>query len=56
MLLPLTHGKTQFIEVVRITDPVRAHTAADLVGNAVATWDGEQAQQTMTRFRSCAPS
>ncbi|MCX4637858.1 hypothetical protein OG775_22470 [Streptomyces platensis] len=48
MLLPLAHGKTQFIEVVRITDPVRTHTAAGLVGNAVARWDGKQAQQTMT--------
>ncbi|MGA5565214.1 hypothetical protein ACPCUV_29160 [Streptomyces platensis] len=48
MLLPLTHGKTQFIEVVRITDPTRTHTAGGLVGDAVARWEGDQAQQTMT--------
>ncbi|WP_129309127.1 hypothetical protein [Streptomyces sp. L2] len=48
MLLPLTHGKTEFIEVVRITDPVRHLTSEDLAGDTVAVWEGDQAQQALS--------
>lgn len=45
MLLPLTHGKTELIEVVRITDPARHLSSEDLAGDTVAIWEGDQAQQ-----------
>ncbi|MFD8548333.1 hypothetical protein [Streptomyces sp. NPDC059649] len=48
MLLPLTHPKTDFLEVVRITDPVRHLTSEDLSGDAVAIWEGDQARQALT--------
>ncbi|GAO13046.1 hypothetical protein TPA0598_18_00050 [Streptomyces lydicamycinicus] len=48
MLLPLTHVKTDLLEVVRITDPARHLTSEDLAGEAVATWERDQAQQALT--------
>ncbi|MFC9093110.1 hypothetical protein [Streptomyces sp. NPDC057072] len=48
VLLPLTHHKTQVIEVVHITDPIRHLTSADLVGDEVAIWEGERARQTLS--------
>ncbi|WKX69336.1 hypothetical protein [Streptomyces sp. XD-27] len=48
MLLPLTHLKTDLLEVVRITDPARHLTSEDLVGDAVAIWESDQAQQALT--------
>jgi hypothetical protein len=48
VLLPLTHQKTELIEVVHITDPMRHLTSADLVGDEVAIWEGEQARQTLS--------
>ncbi|MFF9819226.1 hypothetical protein [Streptomyces sp. NPDC014006] len=48
MLLPPTHGKTEFIEVVRITDPARHITSEDLVGDTAAIWKGDQAQQALS--------
>ncbi|MFE4870893.1 hypothetical protein [Streptomyces sp. NPDC056682] len=50
MLLPLAHGKTELIEVVRITDPVR-HLGEDLVGDTVAIWEGDHAQQALSLIR-----
>ncbi|UKY54659.1 hypothetical protein [Streptomyces inhibens] len=47
MLLPLNHVKAELIEVVRITDPARLLTSADLAGEAVAIWEGDQAQQAL---------
>ncbi|MGW2465134.1 hypothetical protein ACWC2M_40120, partial [Streptomyces sp. NPDC001761] len=43
MLLPLSHGKTELIEVFRITDPVRHLSSDDLAGDAVAIWEGDLA-------------
>lgn len=48
MLLPLTHPKTELIKVVRITDPMRHLTSADLAGDEVALWEGQQARQALS--------
>ncbi|MEU8918418.1 hypothetical protein [Streptomyces nigrescens] len=48
MLLPLTHVKTDLLEVVRITDPAGHLTSEDLAGDAVAIWERDQVQQTLT--------
>jgi hypothetical protein len=48
MLLPLTHGKTELIEVVRVTDPVRHLSSEDLTGDTAAIWEGVQAQQSLS--------
>ncbi|MGW4599293.1 hypothetical protein ACWEOA_28975 [Streptomyces sp. NPDC004457] len=48
MLLPLSHGKTELIEVVRITDPVRHLSSDGLAGDAVAIWEGDLAQQALS--------
>lgn len=48
MLLPLTRGKTELIEVVRIADPARHLTSKDLAGDTVALWEGDQAQQVLS--------
>ncbi|TJZ95207.1 hypothetical protein [Actinacidiphila oryziradicis] len=47
MLLPLAHDKTELIEVVRITDPMRHLSAEDLVGDDIAIWEAAQAQQVL---------
>lgn len=48
MLLPLTHVKTDLLEVIRITDPARHLTSEDLAGDAVAIWDRDQARHALT--------
>lgn len=48
MLLPATRPRTELVEVVRITDPMRHLTAADLAGDEVALWEGEQAEQALS--------
>ncbi|MGW2686506.1 hypothetical protein ACWC6I_25550 [Streptomyces sp. NPDC001414] len=48
MLLPLTHGKTELIEVVHITDPARHISSEDLDGDTVEIWEGGQAQQALS--------
>ncbi|MBW8798913.1 MAG: hypothetical protein JF597_36670 [Streptomyces sp.] len=48
MLLPLTHGKTELVEVVRITDPVRHLGSQDLAGDTVAIWEGDEARQALS--------
>jgi len=48
MLLPLTRGKTELIEVVRITDPARHLSSKDLAGDTAAIWEGDQAQQVLS--------
>lgn len=48
MLLPLTHGTPELIEVVRITDPVRHLSSENLVGDTAAIWEGDQVQQALT--------
>ncbi|MFS4094202.1 hypothetical protein [Streptomyces sp. AF1A] len=48
MLLPLTHEKTERIEVVRITDPVRHLSSENLAGDTAAIWSGDQAQQALS--------
>lgn len=45
MQLPLNHGETELIEVVRITDPLRHLSSQDLAGDTAALWEGDQAQQ-----------
>ncbi|MGW1376983.1 hypothetical protein ACWD6P_22320 [Streptomyces sp. NPDC002446] len=68
MLLPFTIGKTELIEVVRITDPARHLTSEGLVGDTVAIWERAQAHEVLAVidslpggemqrcFRSCTPS
>ncbi|MFF3517591.1 hypothetical protein [Streptomyces sp. NPDC002573] len=51
MLLPLAHVKTELIEVVRITDPMRHLSAEDLVGDDVAIWGSTQANQVLTLIK-----
>ncbi|ROQ65202.1 hypothetical protein EDD95_8056 [Streptomyces sp. CEV 2-1] len=51
MLLPLAHEKTELIEVVRITDPMRHLSAEDLVGDDVAIWEPTQANQVLTLIK-----
>ncbi|MFJ5289571.1 hypothetical protein [Streptomyces sp. NPDC088348] len=48
MLLPPTHGKTELIEVIRITDPVRHLSSEDLVGDTAAIWEGDRAQEALS--------
>lgn len=48
MLLPLTHRKTELIEVIRITDPARHLGSEDLAGDTAALWEGDQAQQALS--------
>ncbi|MFK4069869.1 hypothetical protein [Streptomyces sp. NPDC029674] len=48
MLLPPAQGKTELIEVVRITDPVRHLNSEDLAGDTAAIWEGDQAQQALS--------
>ncbi|MFD4598022.1 hypothetical protein ACFWPQ_08275 [Streptomyces sp. NPDC058464] len=48
MLLPPTHGQTELIEVVRITDPVRHLGSEDLAGDTAAVWEGDQARQALS--------
>ncbi|MGW7545368.1 hypothetical protein ACWGKQ_30295 [Streptomyces sp. NPDC054770] len=48
MLLPLAHGKTELIEVVRITDPVRHLSSENLAGDTVGIWEGDQARQALS--------
>ncbi|MET8720978.1 hypothetical protein [Streptomyces misionensis] len=48
MLLPLTQGKTELIEVVRISDPVRHIRSEDLAGDTAAIWEGDQARQALS--------
>lgn len=56
MLLPLAHEKTELIEVVRITDPVRHLSAEDLVGDDVAIWESTQANQVLTLIKDLPSS
>ncbi|MEU5308454.1 hypothetical protein [Streptomyces sp. NPDC021562] len=48
MQLPLNHGETELIEVVRITDPLRHLSSQDLAGDTAALWEGDQAQQALS--------
>ena len=48
MLLPPAHTKTEVIEVVRITDPMRRLSSEDLAGDDVAIWGTAQADQVLT--------
>jgi hypothetical protein len=48
MLLPPARAKTELIEVVRITDPMRHLSSEDLAGDDVATLETAQANQVLT--------
>ncbi|MFD5871612.1 hypothetical protein [Streptomyces sp. NPDC060322] len=48
MLLPLAHGKTELIEVIRITDPLRHLSSEDLAGDTAAIWESDRAQQALS--------
>ncbi|WP_353943862.1 hypothetical protein ABII15_21030 [Streptomyces sp. HUAS MG91] len=48
MLLPPVHGKTELIEVVRITDPARHLGSEDLAGDTAAIWEGGRARQVLS--------
>jgi hypothetical protein len=48
VLLPLTHLKTELIEVVHITDPMRHLRSDDLIGDEVALWERDQARQALS--------
>ncbi|MGW8730665.1 hypothetical protein ACWGNF_32070 [Streptomyces sp. NPDC055808] len=56
MLLPLAHEKTELIEVVRITDPMRHLSAEDLVGDDAAIWESTQANQVLTLIKDLPDS
>ncbi|MCX5096469.1 hypothetical protein OOK36_48630 [Streptomyces sp. NBC_00365] len=47
MLLPLAHTKTELIEVVRITDPMRPLSSEDLAGDDVAIWEATEADEVL---------
>ncbi|MEU9913703.1 hypothetical protein [Streptomyces sp. NPDC051001] len=47
MLLPPGHEKTELIEVVRITDPIRHMSSPDLVGDEVAIWEAARVTETL---------
>ncbi|MEU7579805.1 hypothetical protein AB0B50_19625 [Streptomyces sp. NPDC041068] len=47
MLLPLSHAKSELVEVVRVTDPARHITSEDLTGDTVALWEGDEARQAL---------
>lgn len=48
MLLPLTHLKTETVEVVRITDPLRHLTSEDVAGDVVAVRGSDHARQVLS--------
>ncbi|MBM9509458.1 hypothetical protein [Actinacidiphila acididurans] len=56
MLLPPVHEKTELIEVVRITDPMRHLSAADLVGDDVAIWEGAEVGDALALISSLPDS
>jgi hypothetical protein len=47
MLLPDVASRVCLIEVVRITDPMRAYDAGSVVGEDVAIWGEEHARQVL---------
>jgi hypothetical protein len=51
MLLPISHEKTELIEVVRIVDPIRHISAEDLTGDEVAVWQAPQTAQILALIR-----
>ncbi|WP_030739238.1 hypothetical protein [Streptomyces sp. NRRL F-2890] len=56
MLLPPVQDKTELIEVVRITDPIRHLSAPDLVGDDVAIWEAAQISGALTLIGSVPDS
>ncbi|MFI5808748.1 hypothetical protein [Streptomyces sp. NPDC051561] len=52
MMLPLIQEKTELIEVVRITDPMRHLSAEDLVGHDVAIWEAPLAGDALELITS----
>ncbi|MET8957404.1 hypothetical protein [Streptomyces sp. NPDC004533] len=56
MLLPPIQEKTELIEVVRITDPMRHLSAANLVGDDVAIWEAAQVSDALTLISSAPDS
>ncbi|MFY4721649.1 hypothetical protein [Streptomyces sp. LaBMicrA B280] len=56
MMLPPVHEKTELIEVVRITDPLRHYSAEDLVGDEVAIWEAAQVGETLALIGSMPDS
>ena len=47
MLLPLAHGTTELIEVVRVIEPRRQLAAEDLVGDDVAIWEAAEVSEVL---------
>lgn len=56
MMLPPAQEKTELIEVVRITDPMRHLSAANLVGDDVAIWEAAQVSNALTLISSAPDS
>ncbi|MEV7960409.1 hypothetical protein ACFVZR_39200 [Streptomyces sp. NPDC058316] len=56
MLLPPVQEKTELIEVVRITDPMRHLSAPNLVGDEVAIWEAAQVRDALTLISSAPES
>jgi hypothetical protein len=56
MILPSSQEKTELIEVVRITDPMRHLSASDLVGDDVAIWQAAQVSDALTLISSAPDS
>ncbi|MBB4795520.1 hypothetical protein BJY54_006132 [Streptomyces nodosus] len=56
MMLPPVQERTELIEVVRITDPMRHIGASDLVGDDVAIWQAAQVSDALTLISSAPDS
>lgn len=56
MMLPPVQEKTELIEVVRITDPLRHLSAPNLVGDDVAIWEAAQVRDALTLISSAPDS
>ncbi|MFD3655255.1 hypothetical protein [Streptomyces sp. NPDC058620] len=56
MMLPPVQEKTELIEVVRITDPMRHLSAVDLVGDDVAIWESALVKEALALISSAPDS
>ncbi|MYV44279.1 hypothetical protein [Streptomyces sp. SID2888] len=56
MMLPPVQERTELIEVVRITDPMRHLSASNLVGDDVAIWEAAQVSDALTLISSAPDS
>ncbi|MFE9257551.1 hypothetical protein [Streptomyces sp. NPDC006879] len=55
MQLPLSRAKTELVEAVRITDPIRHLTSSDLAGVTVAIWAEHRARRALDLIADLPP-